>query len=109
MLRAGVLTFQEFQKQEPLPLAIIHNAVLEFLQDRNDTVVFGAQAVNAYVQEPRMTQGFDLVSVRAADLARELQEYLSKRFHIAVRLRTISEGQGYRLYDFKFSNPYLVE
>jgi len=48
MFDAGTLTFQEFLMREPLPLATIQNAVLEFLRGRDDVVVFGAQAVNAY-------------------------------------------------------------
>lgn len=48
MFDAGILTFQEFLMREPLPLAPIQNAVLEFLRGRDDVVVFGAQAVNAY-------------------------------------------------------------
>ena len=56
MFNAGTLTFQEFMMQESLPLATIQNALLEFLCDRDDAVVFGAQAVNAYVKERRMTQ-----------------------------------------------------
>lgn len=62
--------------REPLPLAAVHEAVLEFLRGRNDVVVFGAMAVNAYVSEPRMTQDIDLMSSRAADLAEELRDYL---------------------------------
>src|SRR2546430_2690827 len=89
MLNAGVLTFQEFVMHEPLPLASIHEAVLEFLRGRDDVVVFGATAVNAYVSEPRMTQDIDLMSTRAAELAEEIREYLSERFHIAVRIRVI--------------------
>jgi hypothetical protein len=54
MLNAGGLTFQEFVMQEQVPLATIHAAVLEFLRDRNDVVIFGAQAVNAWVGEPRI-------------------------------------------------------
>ncbi|MEJ7699332.1 MAG: hypothetical protein WKF71_06750 [Pyrinomonadaceae bacterium] len=68
MLNADVLTFQEFAMREPLPLSKIHQAVLEFLQGRDDVVLFGAQAVNAYVSEPRMTQDVDLLLVRAKDL-----------------------------------------
>ncbi len=56
MLNAGALTFQEFTMHETLPLASIHEAVLEFLSDGDDVVLFGAHAVNAYVKEPRMTQ-----------------------------------------------------
>ena len=52
MFNAGVLTFQEFTMHDPLPLTSLHEAVLEFLRDRHDAVLFGAQAVNAYVKEP---------------------------------------------------------
>ncbi len=83
MFNAGTLTFQEFLMQEPLPLATIQQAVLEFLRGREDAVVFGAQAVNAYVGEPRMTQDIDLLSSRAESLIQELREHLSERFHIA--------------------------
>lgn len=110
MLNAGVLTFQEFAMREPLPLATIHEAVLEFLQGREDAVLFGAQAVNAYVSEPRMTQDVDLLSVRAKDLAEELREYLGEKFHIAVRVREIGEGKGFRIYQTrKEGNRHLVD
>jgi len=52
MLNAGVLTFKEFAMREPLPLATIHEAMLEFLRGRTDVAVFGATAANAYVDEP---------------------------------------------------------
>lgn len=96
--------------REPLPLATVHEAVLEFLRGRDDVVVFGATAVNAYVPEPRMTQHIDLMSPRAADLAEELRQYLSERFHIAVRVRTIGEGKGYRVFQVqKTGNRHLVD
>lgn len=96
--------------REPLPLATIHDAVLEFLRGRDDAVVFGAQAVNAYVSEPRMSQDIDLVSTRATELAEELREYLSERFHIAVRVRVIGAGKGYRLFQIqKPRNRHLVD
>ena len=63
MLGDGALTFKEFLMREPLPLATIHRAVLEYLRDVEDAVLFGAQAVNAYVDEPRMTQDVDIVSL----------------------------------------------
>ncbi len=53
VLSADGLSFQEFMNRESLPLATLHGAVFEFLRDRQDVVVFGAQAVNAYVGEPR--------------------------------------------------------
>ena len=96
--------------REQLPLATIHDAVLEFLRGRDDAVVFGAQAVNAYVEEPRMSQDIDLVSTRATELTEELREYLSERFHIAVRVRVIGAGKGYRLFQIqKPRNRHLVD
>ncbi len=96
--------------REQLPLATIHDTVLEFLRGRDDAVVFGAQAVNAYVGEPRMSQDIDLVSTRATELAEELREYLSERFHIAVRVRVIGAGKGYRLFQIqKPRNRHLVD
>ena len=86
MLNAGVLTFQEFAMRETLPLSKIHQAVLKFLQGRDDVVLFGAQAVNAYVSEPRMTQDVDLLSTDAKNLAEELRSFLSEQFHVAVRV-----------------------
>src|SRR6185295_8549220 len=110
MFDAGTLTFQEFAMSEPLPLATIQNAVLEFLRDRDDGVVFGAQAVNAYVSEPRMTQDVDVLSTRAKELAEELREHLGELFHIAVRVRKIGEGRGYRLFQIqKSGNRHLVD
>lgn len=110
MLNAGVLTFQEFAMREALPLSKIQEAVLEFLQGREDVALFGAQAVNAYVSEPRMTQDVDLLSVRAKDLAEELGEYLSGKFHIAVRVREIGEGKGFRVYQVrKEGNRHLAD
>jgi hypothetical protein len=110
MLNAGVLTFQEFAMREPLPLATVHEAVLEFVRGREDVVVFGATAVNAYVSEPRMTQDIDLMSTRAAELAQELRDFLSERFHVAIRVRVIGEGKGYRIFQIrKEGNRHLVD
>ncbi len=96
--------------REPLPLATVHEAVLEFVRGRDDVVVFGATAVNAYVSEPRMTQDIDLMSTRAAELAQELRDFLSERFHIAVRVRVIGEGKGYRVFQIrKEGNRHLVD
>jgi Nucleotidyl transferase AbiEii toxin, Type IV TA system len=104
------LSFQEFAVAEPLPLASIQEAVLEFLRDRDDVLVFGAQAVNAYVSEPRMTQDIDLMSLQAKEFVEELRSYLAKRFNIAVRVRVIGEGKGYRIYPLqKTENRHLVD
>ncbi len=103
MFGADVLTFREFMVRERLPLATLHNAVLEFLRGRDDVVVFGAQAVNAYVNEPRMTQDLDLVSTHAEAVAQELCDYLRQRFHIAVRVRRVGAGRGLRLFQVRKS------
>lgn len=110
MFGDGSLTFREFAMREPLPLATIHAAVLEFLRGREDAALFGAQAVNAYVDEPRMTQDVDILSPRAEDLAEELRTELSDRFQIAVRVRTVVDGLGFRLYQLrKPKNRHLVD
>lgn len=97
----GSLTFREFMVSEPLPLATIQDAILEFLRGRSDAVLFGAQAVNAYVDEPRMTQDVDILSPRAAAFAEELRQHLAARFHIAARLRTVEPERAYRLYQLR--------
>jgi hypothetical protein len=110
MFGDGSLTFREFIMREPLPLATIQDAVLEFLHGRTDAVLFGAQAVNAYVDESRMTQDVDILSPRAAELAEELRAHLAGRFQIAVRIRTVADGLGYRLYQLrKPKNRHLVD
>ena len=110
MLSAGALTFKEFAMHEQVPLATIHEAVLEFLRNRDDVVLFGAQAVNAYTDEPRMTQDIDLMSPRAAALAEELREHLNQLFHLAIRVREIGEGRGYHLFQVrKLGNRHLVD
>jgi len=110
MFGDGALTFREFAMREPLPLATIHDAVLEFLRDRTDAALYGAQAVNAYVKEPRMTQDVDIASTCAAELAEELRKYLNQRFQIAVRVRTVRDGISYRIYQVrKPENRHLVD
>lgn|SRR5262245_2448092 len=97
MFGDGSLTFREFVMREPLPLAAVHDAVLEFLQGRKDAVLCGAHAVNAYVYESRMTQDVDIASARAEELAQELRAFLKQRFRIAVRVREVRDGAGFRL------------
>jgi len=110
MFGDGALTFREFIMGEPHPLAEIHDAVLEFLRGRDDAVLYGAQAVNAYVKESRMTQDVDIASIRAVELAEELRKYLNQKFHIAVRVRKVREGLGYRIYQVrKPDNRHLID
>jgi hypothetical protein len=110
MFGDGALTFREFIMREPLPLATIHDAVLEFLRGRADAVLYGAQAVNAYVDEPRMTQDVDIMSPRAAELAEEVRSFLHERFHIAVGVRRVGGEAGYRIHQVrKPKNRHLVD
>lgn len=96
--------------REPFPLATIHDVVLEFLRGRDDAVLYGAQAVNAYVDEARMTQDVDILSPRAAELAEEIRRHLNDRFQIAIRVRKVREGIGYRVYQVqKPKNRHLVD
>ncbi len=110
MLSADVLTFNEFAMHETLPLSDIHRAILEFLQGRRDVVLFGAQAVNAYVGEPRMTQDVDLMSIRAAAFSEELRSHLNAKFNIAVRIREVGDGRGFRIFQLrKEGNRHLAD
>ena len=79
--------------QESLPIAVIQDAVLAFLRGREDAALFGAQAVNAYVDAKRMSEDVDILSPRAKELAEELRDHLAGRFHIAVRVREIGQGR----------------
>src|SRR5688500_6237467 len=101
MFGDGALTLREFAMGEPLPLARIHEAILEFLRNREDAVLFGAQAVNAYVDEPRMTQDVDIMSTRGREIAEELRAHLAKTFTIAARVREVAGGQGFRIYQLR--------
>jgi hypothetical protein len=96
--------------KEPLPLATIHDAVLEFLRDRDDAVLCGAHAVNAYVSRSRMTQDVDLLSPRGFGLCTELGEFLSARFHMKLCVYEVRDGCRYRIYQVReFSNQHLID
>jgi len=52
----------------------------------------------------------DIASPRAEELAEELRAFLNQRFHIAVRVREVRDGLGYRIYQVrKPNNRYLVD
>ena len=110
MFGDGTLSFQEFAMREPLPLATLQEAILEFLRGRKDAALFGAQAVNAYVGQPRMTQDVDILTLNATDLGKELCSFLKSRFHIAVRIREVAKGMGFRIYQVqKPKNRHLAD
>ncbi len=104
------LSFREIVMKDPLPKATIQQAVIDFLDGRDDAALFGAMAVNAYVDEHRMTEDVDIVSTRAESLAEELREHLNEMFHVAVRIRTVGDGIGYRIYQLaRPKNRHLVD
>jgi hypothetical protein len=104
------LTFREIVLNELLPKGVIQQAVVDFLTGREDAAVFGAMAVNAYVDERRMTEGIDIISPRAKDFAEELRSHLNNKFHIAVRVRSVRDEIGFRLYQLaKPKNRHLVD
>ena len=110
LLGDAPLTFREFVTHEEVTLAAIFREVLEALTDRSDAVLFGAHAVNAYCEPERMTHDVDVLSTRAAELADELRARLAERLHIAVRVREIVPGVGFRVYQMrKPSNRHLVD
>ena len=103
-------TFREFAMKEPLPLAKIHeigfanSCAIEMT--RCCSVV---HAINAYVDEPRMTQDADAMSPRAAELAEEIRAFLAKEFTIAARVREVAAGHGFRVYQLRQpKNRHLV-
>lgn len=110
MLGDGSLSFQEFARREPIPLARMHDAVIKFLCGRHDAILTGAYAVNAYVAESRMSEDVDILSARARELADELRLYLAAQFGIEVAMREIGEGRGYGLFQIrKPKNRHLVD
>ncbi len=95
------LTFREFMGREEVPLASIFREALEWLATRDDAVLFGAQAVNAYCDPPRMTADLDVLSLDAAGLAEELRARLADRFHVAGRVRVVEPGRSFRVYQLR--------
>ena len=83
---------------ETVSISLIQEAVLEFMQDRDDAIVFGAPAVNAYVDEPRMSQDVDIMALNAETLAEDIRSLLNDRFKMVVRVRSIANGRGLRIW-----------
>ena len=96
--KAGAYPPPDLKLQEKIPLPTIQNAAMEFLRGREDVVVFGAHAVNAYVKEKRATQELDLLSTRTAKLATELRDHLNRRLRIFLLIRRLNKGEGRRIY-----------
>jgi hypothetical protein len=101
-----VLTLPEYVMREPLPLATIHEAILDFCRGRTDVCVFGAQALARHTGVPRMTQDVDIMAEDPAGVAAELARRLSTIFphEMAARVRTVRRGErvlGHRVYQLR--------
>ncbi len=70
MLINDGLTFREIVMKDPLPKGVIQQSVIDFLKCRQDAAIYGAMAVNAYIDERRMTEDVDIVSPRAKNSPR---------------------------------------
>lgn len=104
------LSFREFIAREELPTSRMQAAVFQFLEGRKDTVMFGAQAVNAYIAEARFSEDIDLLSTNAAEIAEELRDYLARTFQMAVQILNVVKNKGFRLYQIrKPRNRHLVD
>jgi hypothetical protein len=98
-----MLALEEYLMGETLPLATIHEAILDFCRGRTDLCVFGAQALSVHTGVPRMTQNVDIMADNPEETARELVTHLANRFNgqMAARVRRVSRGErvlGYRVY-----------
>lgn len=98
-----MLALNEYLMREPLPLAVVHEAIIDFCKGRADVCLFGAQAFNRYTDVPRMTQDVDIMAEEPELVAEELAAFLGQRFphEMAVRIRAVRRGDsvlGYRVY-----------
>lgn len=92
------------------PLADVFRVVFDHLQIRHDGVLFGAHAVNAYVEPPRMTGDIDIMSTDAQGVAEDLRDLLAEKFRIAVRVRSVAQGRGFRVYQLRpEKNRHLID
>jgi hypothetical protein len=104
------LTFGEYVTRETPTLAEVFRVVFDHLRIRDDAVLFGSHAVNAYVEPPRATGDVDILSTDAQGVAEDLRDLLAKKFHIAVRIRSVAHGRGWRVYQLrKPKNRHLVD
>jgi hypothetical protein len=96
-----MLTATEYLMREPLPLHRVHEAIFDFCRGKANLTIFGAQAVNVYVAEPRMTQDVDIFSPTPRETAEALATALNQAFHVAVRVREIAGGKAHRVYQLR--------
>lgn len=110
LIEDAPLGLHEYLMREEIPLSVIFRAIAELLRTRRDAVIFGAHAVNAYVETERMTEDVDLLSTDATKLAEDLRASLAERFHIALRVREVVPRDGFRVYQLRTpKNRHLID
>jgi hypothetical protein len=96
-----MLTATELFMHEPVPIHRVQEAIFAFCRGRADVVVFGAQAVNVHAPVARMTQDVDLFSAHPREVADALAQAVGDQLHIALRVREVSPGKGFRVYQVR--------
>lgn len=105
-----MFTAAEYHMREASPLFRIQEAIFEFCRDQPDVAIFGAQAVNFYVKQPRMSQDVDLLCTRPGVVAADLARSLGELFHIATRVRELASGKAYRVFQIRSEgNRHLAD
>ncbi len=102
------LTIREFAMPHEVPLALIFRETFAQLAGK-PAAIFGAQAVNAYVDEPRMTHDLDVLSTDARGLAEEIARTVGTKLHIALRVREVKAGTGFRVYQKNRDKRHVVD
>lgn len=110
MLGDAPLTLHEFLAREEHPVSHVQEAIFAFLRGRTDCVVFGAQAVNAYSRDTRLTEDVDILTLAPAAVAEALRARLADLFHMAVRVRALPNPAAFRVYQIRTDgNRNLVD
>lgn len=92
------MTVRDFNK----PFLLLENVqkfLLNYIFGRKDIVLFGAHAVNVYVdtEDIRYTSDIDLLSVEPKELASEIAEAIKEKFNIKVKI--VNERFFYSIWD----------
>ena len=91
MFGDGSLTFQEFIMREPHPLAVIHDAVLAFLRDRKDAVLYGAHPLEVLLAHRVVQSVLRLQLVTQGGIARTIRLGKNQVHHVG-RIGTRTRG-----------------
>jgi hypothetical protein len=105
-----MLTAAEYHMRETLPIFLIQEAIFEFCRGQPDIAIYGAQAVNLYVANARMTQDVDILCVNPAAVAAAMARRLGEVFQVAIRVREFRPGLAYRIFQLRAEgNRHLAD